>query len=232
MALRAPRSIHSLEPSLASAEGGPAQQRRHRAENRRLGDLNWMKRLRAASLEESTRDSAFVAPKLVPRIVLELSADQQKQLAKSSKMQALIVKKVVELCSNEFYDGIVLEATDFHALARQQGPNLIKAANEFTIRLGQVLHEMSPPRLFILVVRPYFERSPYFQHSDAAAVDAAVDYYSLMTYDFSSSSNKPGPNAPLSWMKTSVQKFVGERSSNATRARVFGWIELLWSDLA
>lgn len=35
---------------------------------------------------------------------------------------------------------------------------------------------------------------------DFAALAPAVDYFSLMTYDYSSL-QRPGPNAPISWVK-------------------------------
>ena len=50
-----------------------------------------------------------------------------------------------------------------------------------------------------------------------------VDYLSLMTYDYSSGSVKPGPNAPLGWVKAAVDALLkGEDGRGVERA---GWRE-------
>lgn len=94
---------------------------------------------------------------------------------------------------------------------------------------------------FILVVRPPFPGSLFFQASDAAAVGQSVDRYSLMTYDYAAyaserdvreyisqatkeqdASHVEGkvssnpilgiPNAPLPWVKSSLSAFAGATS--------------------
>lgn len=56
---------------------------------------------------------------------------------------------------------------------------------------------------------PYAPSSPLFAHEDLLEVHDAVDWLSLMTYDYSTA-QRPGPSAPLGWMEKSVKALLGE----------------------
>ena len=43
-----------------------------------------------------------------------------------------------------------------------------------------------------------------FKEEDLLALVSAVDYFSLMTYDYSSS-QRPGPNSPIEWVQKCVE---------------------------
>ena len=63
--------------------------------------------------------------------------------------------------------------------------------------LGSALH--SNGLLFVLVIPPPLYQGDslgMFDASDYSRLVGAVDYFSLMTYDYSSPA-KPGPNSPL-----------------------------------
>lgn len=58
----------------------------------------------------------------------------------------------------------------------------------------------------ILAVPPFqaAHQGPVLAMPDFEELRAFVDFFSLMTYD-ASSSGKPGPNAPWKWVKSNVQ---------------------------
>ena len=97
------------------------------------------------------------------------------------------------------FDGIVLEL--WSQLGGQAKPQLTSVIKT----IGQKLR--SNGKLFILVIPPpiYAENvRGMFSKEDFSNLVDYVDYFSLMTYDYSSPA-KPGPNAHYSWMKKCVE---------------------------
>ena len=67
--------------------------------------------------------------------------------------------------------------------------------------LGTALHKAG--LLFVLVIPPpvYHGDNPgMFDATDYSRLSPVVDYFSLMTYDYSSPA-RPGPNSPLGWVR-------------------------------
>jgi len=97
------------------------------------------------------------------------------------------------------FDGIVLELwSQLGGQAKPQITNVIK-------RIGKTLR--SEGKLFILVIPPPLYAGNVrgmFTEEDFDNLVDNVDYFSLMTYDYSSPAN-PGPNAHYSWMKLCVE---------------------------
>ena len=187
-------------------------------------DSQWMAAVRAAN----------PAVAIVPRFIVEMTAPHLTKLITTERMQRQLHKRVLEVIDQYGFDGLVLEASDLHAIARREGSGggssggsggkeeskLVAKANDLIRAFGKALHTHKRSLSFTLVVRPPFPRSPYFGAKDYQSVHADVDYFSLMTYDFSSGSESPGPNSPLSWAKQSVYALVGEEASGAERAKV------------
>ena len=97
------------------------------------------------------------------------------------------------------FDGIVLEV--WSQLGGQAKEQLI-----YVIRtIGKKVR--SNGKKFILVIPPPVyagnNRGMFSEHDFSDLVNT-VDYFSLMTYDYSSLSN-PGPNAPYDWMKKCIE---------------------------
>lgn len=97
------------------------------------------------------------------------------------------------------FDGIVLEL--WSQLGGQAKPQITNVIN----RIGKTLR--SKGKLFILVIPPPLYAGNVrgmFSEEDFDNIVDNVDYFSLMTYDYSSPA-KPGPNAHYSWMKQCVE---------------------------
>ena len=176
-------------------------------------DTGWMESVRAAGS----------GVRIVPRFIVEMSSVHVLKLMKTDKMHRQLYKRLTEVVDRYGLDGVVLECSDMHAIARREQKDekvLVAQANTLLRTIGAALHAHQPRLLFILVVRPPFPRSPYFGAKDYQAVREQVDYFSLMTYDFSSGQEQPGPNSPLSWARQSMYGLIGERASEAEKAKV------------
>jgi chitinase domain-containing protein 1 len=73
-------------------------------------------------------------------------------------------------------------------------------ALSFIRELGDHMHARG--LVFVLVIPPKQQGQPHasFGHNLIEFLDDSVDYYSLMTYDYSHA-GKPGPNAPIDWVR-------------------------------
>lgn len=69
----------------------------------------------------------------------------------------------------------------------------------------QLIYVLSPPRSEKL-------QQHDFGPEDLRSLSDAVDGFSLMTYDFSAP-NDPGPNAPLNWIRSTMQLLRGTTSN-------------------
>jgi spore germination protein YaaH len=67
--------------------------------------------------------------------------------------------------------------------------------------IGAALH--AAKKRLVLVVPPARGGTSVFGPELASALAGDVDWYSLMTYDYSGP-GRPGPNAPLDWVRASV----------------------------
>lgn len=71
-------------------------------------------------------------------------------------------------------------------------------------------------QLVYVIGPPYSEKlqAHDFGPEDLKSLSDAVDGFSLMTYDFSGP-RRPGPNAPLKWVHSTVQLLLGPSSNGA-----------------
>jgi len=96
---------------------------------------------------------------------------------------------------------------NFDGLVLEQGYPLSAQIYPFIIGLANELHELN--KKIILVIPP--EKGS----QDGSALNSAgfawlaeyIDGFSLMTYDFSSP-QRPGPNAPLSWITQNILRLL------------------------
>lgn len=195
-------------------------------------DSDWITQVRAIHTEgEGVR--------IVPRFIVEMTATQIITLLKHDKLQRQLIKRVMAIVDKYGLDGIVLEASDIHAIARQAdsttthtttttkhsnsktNQNQVERANTLIRSIGQSLHShQQTPLTFVYVVRPHFTNSPYFSARDWRSVREDVDFVSLMTYDYSSGAESPGPNAPLAWTRQSLYALVGSKPTVADKAKI------------
>ncbi|KAJ4797495.1 Chitinase domain-containing protein 1 [Rhynchospora pubera] len=156
---------------------------------------------------------------VVPRILLEaIPAEvlvKKKQLSKA-------IDLIIRECQEMGFDGIVLESwLSWAAYGVLNDPELRMMALNFIKQLGETMHSVnsgpnpSQHLQLILVISPVRSEklSGYdFGPEDLKQLADSVDGFSLMTYDFSSP-QKPGPNAPLEWIKYSLGVLLGDKGA-------------------
>ncbi|XP_030965170.1 chitinase domain-containing protein 1 isoform X3 [Quercus lobata] len=96
-------------------------------------------------------------------------------------------------------------------------------ALQFIKQLGHALHSLSSARndkqqlqLVFVIGPPHSDKLQKhdFGPEDLQSLSNAVDGFSLMTYDFSSPQN-PGPNAPLKWIRSTLQLILRPTGNSA-----------------
>lgn len=172
-------------------------------EGRHNADAGWLLELR--------KGDALV----LPRVVLEAFP---KEVLRKKKLRDKAIDLILTECKEMEYDGIVLESwSRWTAYGILHDPELRNMALELIKQLGHALHSVNSVRnrkqhlqLVYVIGPPHSEK---FQPHDFGPVDLqslsdAVDGFSLMTYDFSGPHN-PGPNAPLKWIRFTLQLLLG-----------------------
>ncbi|KAI9230689.1 MAG: glycoside hydrolase superfamily [Piptocephalis tieghemiana] len=161
-------------------------------------DVDWM-------LEVRTNETG----RIVPRFSFQgWTLPQYQTLIEGTDQMAIkgIAQVILEEVEDHGFDGVTLECAAIHALG-----GLLDL-------LGTRLHEQG--KLLILVLPPYREDQAYpFTPGWLKKWDEQVDYYSIMTYDYSLA-NGPGPNAPIRWMEEAVETLVGRSPNSDQRAKV------------
>ncbi|XAR62980.1 hypothetical protein NMG60_11022751 [Bertholletia excelsa] len=179
-------------------------------EGRHNADTGWLSDLRMKGNAQ-----------ILPRVVLEavpvelLTKKQQKNKA---------IELIVRECKEMQYDGIVLESwSRWAAYGVLHDPDMRNMALQFIKQLGEALHAVNLERnstqhlqLVYVIGPPYSEKllDYDFGAKDLKSLSDYVDGFSLMTYDFSSPQH-PGPNAPLKWIRSTLQLLLGTISGGA-----------------
>ncbi|RKP12339.1 glycoside hydrolase superfamily, partial [Piptocephalis cylindrospora] len=146
---------------------------------------------------------------IVPRFSFQGWTLPQYQALMQDATQALangIAQAILDQVEEHGFDGVTLECAAVYAL------------DSFLDVLGSALRDQG--KLLILVLPPHREGQMYpFTPEWRKKVDGSVDYYSLMTYDYSVASGS-GPNAPVRWMEEAVEALLGPSPTPAQRAKV------------
>ena len=97
------------------------------------------------------------------------------------------------------FDGIVLEVwSQLGGQAKAQLTHVIRTIGKKVRSNGKKFILVIPPPVYAGNTRGMFSEQ------DLSNLVSSVDYFSLMTYDYSSLSN-PGPNAPYDWIKKCIE---------------------------
>ncbi|XP_030965169.1 chitinase domain-containing protein 1 isoform X2 [Quercus lobata] len=179
-------------------------------EGRHNADVGWISELRRSG-------DAWV----LPRVVLEAFPVE---LLTRKKQRDKAIKLIVTECKDMGYDGIVLEAwSRWAAYGILHDPEMRNLALQFIKQLGHALHSLSSARndkqqlqLVFVIGPPHSDKLQKhdFGPEDLQSLSNAVDGFSLMTYDFSSPQN-PGPNAPLKWIRSTLQLILRPTGNSA-----------------
>ncbi|CAK7348748.1 unnamed protein product [Dovyalis caffra] len=194
-------------------------------EGRHNADMGWISELRR-------NGNALV----LPRVVLEAFP---KELLKKKKLIDKAIDVIISECKEMEYDGIVLESwSRWAAYGVLHDPEMRNKALRFIKQLGHALHSVSSSRngkqhlqLVYVIGPPYSEKlQPHdFGPEDLQSLHDAVDGFSFMTYDFSGPHN-PGPNAPLKWIRFTLQIILGNSGAQALVNKIFLGINFYGND--
>jgi chitinase domain-containing protein 1 len=149
-------------------------------------DENWMRDVKKAGVA-----------KIIPRILFDHFNDRDFSKLLTYQEEINVVNSlIVETCKKFNFDGIVLEVWSQLA-KRVDDHHLVNLVRSIARAMRQAKLQ------FILVIPPSHRGPDLFNSQHFEQLWEDVDYFSLMTYDFSSY-ERPGANSPLYWMKNVV----------------------------
>lgn len=166
-------------------------------------DLAWIRKIKAKSPDT----------KIIPRINIErLAGDHLQALINPNHPQhdvmvSLFLEPIVKLVQEKDYesafDGFVLECQSIPQY-------LIQLISALGIRLRNL------DKLLIIPITPPSRSPPNIAPFDSLVFDylkPVVDYFSLMTYDFSAGP-LGGPNAPYEWIEEQIDQLCHGKNCN------------------
>ncbi|XP_025090470.1 chitinase domain-containing protein 1-like isoform X2 [Pomacea canaliculata] len=108
------------------------------------------------------------------------------------------IDTLVNFLKGKKFDGATIE------IWPQVGGNMRSELTHFLLHLGEALHKQK--KILVLVIPPPVRSGTegIFGRQDFENLRSAVDYFSLMTYDYSSR-RMPGPNSPIQWVQECVE---------------------------
>ncbi|CAL8070900.1 unnamed protein product [Calicophoron daubneyi] len=167
-------------------------------------DKDWILRVRAAN----------PAIKIVPRIIFGEWRDQDfiDTLGDTTRTNKCI-SNIVRAVEQYGFDGAVIEIW-----SQFSGADL-RSLIDFVIRLGDAFR--ASKLTSVLVIPPPIYKSDYPGRIGRKSLEPLfdhIDYFSLMTYDYSSPVS-PGPSSPLNWVKKCVELLVPSDSEDFERRR-------------
>lgn len=150
--------------------------------------------------------------KIVPRILFEGWTFNDFHIIFSSETALLaLVDTMVSFLKSNHFDGLTLEVWSQYNGDTKEDLYLLVS------KLADSLHK--DKMKIILVIPPLFYASKKpgaFDKHDFELLAPVLDGFSLMTYDFSSN-GRPGPNAPLQWMKDCVLLLSPEKGKQRSK---------------
>ncbi|XP_048342643.1 chitinase domain-containing protein 1 [Sphaerodactylus townsendi] len=139
--------------------------------------------------------------KIVPRVLFEgwTYQDFESVFGSEDEIEELS-GTMVQVAENENFDGFVVEV--WSQLGNQKHTGLI----HLLTHLSEALHQARLKLILVIppAVVPGTNQLGMFTKKEFDQLAPIVDSFSLMTYDYSTP-QRPGPNAPLPWMRACVQ---------------------------
>eukprot|EP01134_Creolimax_fragrantissima_P003586 CFRG3586T1 len=159
-------------------------------------DQGWMKEVR--------KGNGFTTTKVTPRFVIEgLNYQPFYQLATGRAELSNFLGEIIKVCRTYEYDGIVLEVWPIYS--RYIDRSVLRI---FVRKVAEGLKKANLE--MILVIPPMRYNSEHmpvspFDKQDFVVLKDSISFFSLMTYDFSL---RPGPNAPIDWVREAIKILV------------------------
>lgn len=140
--------------------------------------------------------------RIYPRILFEAPAWTIQDFRKLSEDPTPMVERIIHMCSKGGFEGVVLEIWQtlmgLGALRGKEKHTFIS----LVVALGEGIRKDAGLRT-VLVLPPYSnpERGGGIEPADIEQLQIAFNFFVVMTYDFSTPGSRPGPMAPISWVK-------------------------------
>ncbi|VDL18845.1 unnamed protein product [Hymenolepis diminuta] len=178
-------------------------------------DKEWMKSVKSAN--------NYVT--FAPRVIFEQwNADDYQKVLANNRHRLDCIKSLRNFCKIHDFKGLTLEVWNQHLGTSQQ------ALIDFLIELAKGLHVDG--KILILPIPPSIYKGNFEGRFGKAHFDVLVkyiDYFSLMTYDYSNPYS-PGENAPLKWMMQCVKNLVPDDKDTVKRAQILTGINFYGND--
>jgi len=144
--------------------------------------------------------------KIVPRVLFDgWSSDDYYSLFTTGTEPKELTKTIITSLKAYKFDGVVLEVWS------QLGGQGRKALHMLVKLLGEALAKADLK--FVLVIPPpllHNGRPGMIDMEDARQMFPYVDYFSVMTYDYSSP-ERPGANSPIKWIEKCIQTLAPKK---------------------
>lgn len=140
--------------------------------------------------------------RVYPRILFEAQAWSIRDFQELSKDPSPMVDRIVQMCSKGGFEGVVLEiwqALMAIGALRGKGKEMFIS---LVVTLGEGIRRDAGLRT-VLVLPPYSnpEEGGGVDSKDIERLRIAFTHFVVMTYDFSTPGSRPGPMAPIPWVK-------------------------------
>ncbi|QQP41391.1 Chitinase domaincontaining protein 1like, partial [Caligus rogercresseyi] len=138
--------------------------------------------------------------KVLPRVIFDKwAAKDYMELFQDSRKSRKIGDALSELCMANGFEGVVLEVwSQLGGQARKELSDVLKRVSKVVRSNGLLIVLVIPPGVYDNNEKGFFEKN------DFQGLVHSFDYFSLMTYDYSNP-HRPGPNAPIAWMRKCVE---------------------------
>lgn len=140
--------------------------------------------------------------RIYPRILFEAQAWATDDFRKLSEDPTPMVERIIQMCSKGGFEGVVLEIwQSLMGLGAFRGKGKHIFIN-LVVALGEGIRKDAGLRT-VLVLPPYSnpEMGGGVEPMDIERLQIAFNFFVVMTYDFSTPGSRPGPMAPISWVK-------------------------------
>ncbi|XP_077966966.1 chitinase domain-containing protein 1-like [Styela clava] len=141
-------------------------------------------------------------PKIVPRVLFDKwSQSDYDSLFESEDEIESMSKSIIDVLQENEMNGAVIE------LWSQIGEKNPKEVVHVVTHMAEMFHKNN--MILILVVPAALNKekkmTTNFDSKQFSSLVGVVDYFSLMTYDFSVNQGYPGPSSPLPWVRACVE---------------------------
>ena len=141
-----------------------------------------------------------VGSKILPRVLFDKwTAKDYMALFQDNIKLVKLCETLTKVCQNHDFDGLVIEVwSQLGGQAKPEIRTVLNGIGKELRKIGKISILVIPPPVYHNNVKGMFDEEDLDRLSDN------IQYFSLMTYDYSSIQN-PGPNSPIQWMRKCVE---------------------------